>query len=276
MTTYCARILADSVAANGSRLTTMLVTFPRIILAEMNTHRVFSRSSASSRAVPIDKVIASVEESPYIPDFTANRPGMTGEPLNAEDAANARTRYLIARDHAVLAARFLRDLGVHKQDVNRLLEPFLWHTAIISATDWSNFFALRLHADATPPMRRTAEAMRKAYGASTPCEVKPGEWHLPLVSKEEAAALGKNAVKVSVARCGRVSYAAFDKVKTIEEDIARADSFANEGHMGPLEHVATPGVPHVRYGNFTGWIQYRKTIPYEYDFSIILKAKADQ
>ena len=40
---------------------------PRIILAEFNTHRLFSRNSASSRAIPFKKMVQSVLENPFIP-----------------------------------------------------------------------------------------------------------------------------------------------------------------------------------------------------------------
>lgn len=52
-------MLADSIAS-GVRLTTLQVTMPRIVLAEFNTHRMLSRNSASSRAIPVEKRIAQV------------------------------------------------------------------------------------------------------------------------------------------------------------------------------------------------------------------------
>jgi thymidylate synthase ThyX len=74
---YEARIVADSTNAKGNRLTTMVVVFPRIVLAEFNTHRVFSRNSASSRAIPVEKMIAMVEEQPYVPEeWGSNQKGM--------------------------------------------------------------------------------------------------------------------------------------------------------------------------------------------------------
>ena len=39
-----AKVLADSVSPAGHRLTTLEATFPRFVLAEFNTHRVFSRN----------------------------------------------------------------------------------------------------------------------------------------------------------------------------------------------------------------------------------------
>ena len=48
-----AKVIADSVSPKGIRLVTIECQFPRFILAQVNTHRVFSRNSASSRAIPI-------------------------------------------------------------------------------------------------------------------------------------------------------------------------------------------------------------------------------
>jgi len=112
---YDAKILADSIA-DGVRLTTMEVTFPRFILAEFNTHRVFSRNSASSRAIPVEKRIAQVRENPFIPEgFTKNQRGMqASELIGDEHQANARHSWLRARDQAVLEAEFLACQGVHK------------------------------------------------------------------------------------------------------------------------------------------------------------------
>ena len=58
MTKIKAVIAADSINVKGKRITTFIVTMPRIVLAELNTHRVFSRNSASSRAIPFTKMCA--------------------------------------------------------------------------------------------------------------------------------------------------------------------------------------------------------------------------
>jgi hypothetical protein len=58
--THSTKILADSISPDGVRLTTLEVVMPRIVLAEFNTHRMLSRNSASSRAIPIEKMIRMV------------------------------------------------------------------------------------------------------------------------------------------------------------------------------------------------------------------------
>lgn len=273
-----ARVLADSVSPAGHRLTTMECTFPRMILAEFNTHRVFSRNSASSRAIPVERVIEQVRDNPYVPQtWTSNQKGMVGgEPLGAYGTAAANVFWDDARQSAIEAACRLVEAGVHKQHVNRLLEPFMWHTVIVSSTEWDNFFKLRIHGAAQPEMQELADQMMCALEGSTPRRVYYGEYHLPLVDtgdwtyfEDERAQ--KLMIKRSVARCARVSYGRHNDWKTLDEDVALYDRLRAAGHWSPFEHVATPfeqeyyencshypapGPP----GNFTGWLQHRHEV----------------
>lgn len=136
-----AKIIRDSIAPNGIRLTSLECVYPRIIHAEVMTHRVFSRNAASSRAIPVQKMIRMVQENPYVPSsWGTNQKGMqAGEDLDERDASKARDTWLHARDAAVSYAEKLLDVGVHKQLTNRLLEPFLWYTCLITATEWNNW-----------------------------------------------------------------------------------------------------------------------------------------
>ena len=182
-----ATVVADSLAPDGSRLTTIEVTLHRFVLAELNTHRVFSRNSASSRAIPVHKQVERVVHDPAVPvEFGSNQRGMqAGDPLVGEGEARARHTWLAARDAAVEAAEALRELGVHKQVTNRLLEPFMWHTVIVSATWWDGFWEQRCSPLAQPEIRVAAEAMRAAYDASTPVEVGADGWHTPYLRPED-------------------------------------------------------------------------------------------
>ncbi len=286
-TRQLAKIICDSVSPDrmvggarhpeeGTRLTTMEVELPRIVLAEFNTHRVFSRNSASSRAIPIEKMLKRVQEDPYIPEtWGKNGKGMQAkEVLNEEESKNAEFEWLQARDLAVVSAKKLLERGVHKQTTNRLLEPFMWHTIIVTATEWSNFFHLRCHPDAHPAIRRTAEAMQVALYESTPKLIQPGGWHLPLVDERDEGETIGNRVKLSSARCARISYLTHDGVREPSKDIELHDKLLQGGHMSPFEHPAMVGVhravglsdPGRRSGNFAApWVQYRKTLPYEHD-----------
>lgn len=215
-------------------------------------------------------------------------------------------------------------LNVHKQLANRLLEPFMWHTIITTATEWRNFFALRSHNDAQPEIRVIAEMMRDVYGmslpgdanndkmrykpyrdwaeagytVSEPLELAADEWHTPLLTREQMNRYGIDwdvACDVSVGRCARVSFLTHEGRENWEEDVALArNRLQPSGHMSPFQHVGRPmrddelrPITHLYEedgdmqigwngefdawsGNFQGFVQYRKTLPHEYDFSEVL------
>lgn len=262
--TFAAKILADSMSPDHVRLTTFEITFPRIVLAEFNTHRVFSRNSASSRAIPVEKMIRMVQENPYVPSsWGKNQKGMqAGEDLSEDVALACNDDWLRARDNAVASAKSLLISGVHKQLTNRLLEPFMWHTVIVTATEWSNFFHLRNNPMAHPDIQRIAEMMQDLYEISVPAPIHHSGWHLPLVTREEHTEAFSQCVregvlwdvvdvrlyeksverliKISVGRCARVSYLTHDGKRDPDADIKLHDELLKNGHMSPFEHVARP------------------------------------
>ena len=263
---YSAKVLADHLGPSGKRIVTYEVTFPRIVLAEFNTHRVFSRNSASSRAIPVEKMLARIEADPFIPTYWGkNQKGMQADAeLTPEEQDKARFAWLAAKGRAVDWAKTLLDLGVHKQITNRLLEPFLWHTVIVTATEYDNFFALRTHRDAQPEIREIAVMMERLYCEHEPVEVPEGFWHLPLVEdRDTLAAEGFTAEEirqVSVGRCARVSYLTHDGKRNPRADIELCRRLQESGHMSPFEHVAQALRDPDESGNFVGWDQYRKMI----------------
>lgn len=259
---YNARVLADSVSPAFVRLTTVEVRFPRFILSELNTHRVFSRNSASSRAVPTNKMIERVLSDPAIPlEWGVNKPGMSAsEALTPKLAEEAKAEWLRARDSAVEHVKQLQQFNVHKQVINRILEPFMWHTVIITATEWENFFTLRISPTAQPEIRAAAEALRDAKAASSPRVIAVGEWHLPLVQDDERGLDLETLKKISAARCARVSYLTHDGTRSIEKDIELCERLLQERHLSPFEHVATPSDDAEFHANFRGWVQMRKSI----------------
>lgn len=301
---YAVTILADSINQDV-RLTTIQATFPRFILAEVNTHRVLSRSSASSRAIPIKKRIEEVIKNPFVPEYWGvNQKGMQAErELTEEEIALARQDWFAARNDAVDRARSLLGLGVHKQITNRLLEPYLWHTAIVTATEWSNFFALRISPEAQPEFKRIAEMMKAVMDASVPVELPVGDWHLPFINEDDKIAVravvpdedvAVYLARISAARCARVSYLTHDGRRDHQEDLNLANRLSAAGHMSPFEHMAQvsrlpltlqhefrdepdclncgvfgpleehePCRPRF-IGNFRApWVQYRKMLPNE-------------
>ena len=265
-----AKIVADSVSAAGKRITTFVLTYPRFILAELNTHRAFSRNSASSRAIPARKIRASVRDNPGLPVFWgSNRPGMqAGEELRGIRKWMAVVVWSLSMYLMLFMNWVLEKVGLHKQISNRILEPFFTMTTVVTATEWDNFYALRNHPDAQPEIRDLAVAMLTAHNASRPQKVFVGEWHLPFVSLVEEFNLGtENAIKVSVARCARVSYMNHEnKRSSLEEDLKMYERLIGRTlkHSSPAEHQATPaGHPRFQSGNLVGWTQYRKTLENE-------------
>ncbi|MGB4761948.1 MAG: FAD-dependent thymidylate synthase [Candidatus Saccharimonas sp.] len=274
---YEAKIIADSISETDDRLTTMEVTFPRMVLSEFNTHRAFSRNSASSRAIPLTKRIEQVREDPFVPEYWGeNQSGMQAEQALGAKAANAaREEWMLALENALTTAEELDRLKVHKQLGNRVLEPFMWHTVIVTATEWSNFFALRANAMAQPEIRTIAEMMLDQYKHSDPVFVADGEWHLPLIQPDELELVRAEPElmrRVSAARCARVSYMTHDRKRDLSADETLYNRLVSGGHMSPLEHVATPTGNSDFVGNFRGWKQLRKFVPNEDDFSKVEKS----
>ena len=259
---FSARVLTDSVSPAGIRLTTLEVRFPRFVLSEFNTHRQLSRNSSSSRAVPTKKMIERVLENPAMPvEWGVNKPGMSAsEALTDAQAQEAKAEWLRARDSAVEHVRHLQGFNVHKQVVNRILEPFMWHTVIVTASEWENFYALRCAPNAQPEIRVAAELMRDAMAASTPRPVAIGEWHLPLVQDDERGMQIEELKKISAARCARVSYLTHDGARDIAKDIELCERLRADRHLSPFEHVATPSGDAAFHANFRGWVQMRKAI----------------
>jgi thymidylate synthase ThyX len=305
-----ATIIADSINTYGDRLTTMVLTYPRIIHSEVMTHRMFSRNSASSRAIPFEKMVKSVEENPFIPiAWQKDHKGMQGtEYFNDAEAYWNKDKWLKARDYAVKQATLLHKDSVTKQLCNRLLEPFMWHTVLVTATEFENFFDLRCPkyeyklgaetyyfkswkdlvdfiksttdnsdyingwenetsinklkintSQAEIHIQALAEAMWDAYNESKPKQLQAGKWHIPfgdnintfdftnfkmkLWENKQAPTNGHNdlIVKISTARCARVSYTVVGeegKEPNYDNDLKLHDRLLESGHFSPFEHCA--------------------------------------
>lgn len=270
------KIIADSISeCSGKRLTTMQLKYPRFIHSEFMTHRVFSRNASSSRAIPVAKMIEQVRNAPAMPiHWGKNQPGMQAKDVLTEPEERlAKNLWFESAVQAADAAERMNNLGLHKQVVNRILEPYQWIHVVVTATEWDNFFELRYHEDAQPEIYELAKLMRYVMDSSDPRILSSGDWHLPYVTEEEYVNLDiEIAKKVSAARCCRVSYLKHDGTNsTIEEDISLCDRLAGSKpiHASPFEHIATPDIyfsDSCRYknetlhGNLVGWVQYRKLI----------------
>ena len=292
---YETKILLDSISPGGRRLTTWELTYPRMVHAELMTHREFSRNSASSRAIPNEKLRQRVKDDPALPVWWGkNQAGMQArEELPFASGAYplagdlAKSRWLAARDEMLAASETLAAIGLHKQLCNRLIEPWMFITVIVSSTSFDNWFHLRDHKDAQPEIAWVARDMHEKYLASKPRQLEVGQWHLPLLDgtphafedwkglhaierHDPAASAIELAKQVSVGRVARVSYLTHDGRRDLEEDVKLHDKLiagmatGEPLHMSPFEHVAKClADPNERSGNFTGWGQYRKEFPGE-------------
>lgn len=323
-----ARIVAKSVSAySGQEIITWEADFPKCILAELNTHKIMVSNCQSSRAVPVKKVIEQIRTNPVTPiHWGKNKAGMVAEE-EISTSVLIQSVYIdcinsdIPEDFAVDLATYPRDsawqhtareiagimkqweeAGYHKQIVNRIGEAFTFVRGVITATEIDNFFHLRYHKDADPFMQELAKCMWEAYEQAEAEVLHEGEWHTPYVEHFRASdgdafleyhheRLGipiAQALKISAAACGQVSYR---KLDTTEETVERVWNNLMGGdtiHASVTGHQATPmkyptlqstiqfidgfadGVTHVDKdldfwsAQFKHWVMHRKTIPGEY------------
>lgn len=275
-----ARILADSIGPAGIRLTTWELTYHRYIHSELMTYRMWSRNAASSRAIPIAKMRERIRREPAMPvHWGANQAGMQAHAeLTGWRRRAAVFAWLLGCRMALFTAWMLMKLGVHKQIANRVTEPWMYITTIVTTDEFglANMFHQRKHPDAQPEFRVLAETMWDPYHLSTPNVLKMGEWHLPLVysvdraeAERMARAAGTDPIgllkAISVGRCARVSYLTHDGLRNILEDIGLHNRLKNAdpGHWSPFEHVAMAISVPATIGNLHGWEQYRKSFPNE-------------
>ena len=273
---YGAKILKDSVSPSGVRLITWELTYPRFVHAELMTHRVFARNSASSRAVPTKKMLERIKNDPVFPKYWGkNQSGMqANEELSADDIELTKREWLELRDITMSYVERWLERGLHKQIANRPLEAWMFITVIVTATEWDNWYGQRTAEQAQPELRWVAREMFDIQHESKPTLIDYGKWHTPLLEKDEIEILthiegwSQEALKdISVGRCGRVSYLTHEGIRDPSEDVKLAkDKMKPFGHMSPFEHVATPidaRSDNQWAGPFYGWLQYRKIIPGE-------------
>lgn len=270
-----ATVLADSISEAGVRLLTFEIEYPRIILAEANTHRMLSRNSASSRAIPFSKMVGQLHGRPV--RFGQANPGMQdkgedfhnavmGWPVEHDGncgmpAWSAEEAWEEAKEHAIYFSEAFYKAGYHKQVYNRLTESFQMMKTVVSGTELSNFFWLRDDDVADPTIAELARCMREAKDGSEPQLLKSGQWHLPYVYwevneqgvqeffiEQDVEGWGEaryaisleDAIKVSCARCAAVSYRnegyTLEKCKELYERLVGSD----KKHASALEHCATP------------------------------------
>lgn len=265
------QIIADSISEAGKRITTFQLKYWRAIHSELLTHRVFSRNASSSRAVPIEKMIKQVREKPAMPiHWGANQKGMQAKKEIAQDyIPSAMVWWENAAEDAADHAYIMHKYDLHKQVVNRILEPFQHIHVVLTSTEFDNWEELRYHEDAQPEIWLLAKLMKEARENSEPKLLKSGEWHMPYVLDEEKEKYSiDDQLKISTARCCRVSYInhGMDKI-SIEKDFELYEQLVGSRplHASPTEHQAKPCTDlmpcdHYLQGNFKGWVQHRKLL----------------
>ena len=272
--TITARIECDSINMWGNRLTTFVLKYPRFIHSQIMTHRVFSRSSSSSRAIPTKKIIDNIVKDLAMPVFWGkNQAGMQAtEELCESDILDVKSIWTHLSNMSTQYANLLSQIGLHKQITNRVIENFSHIEVIVTATTYSNFFKLRRHKDAEPEIQELANKMFECYMYSQPKFLHVGQWHLPFITEEEKISstgyfTPELLRKFSAARCARVSYLTHEGREPRQEDdlnlfnrLVTRDNLDEPKHLSPLEHVATPLLFPRRCGNFKGWKQLRKFI----------------
>ena len=269
-------VLASS--AHGTALYTFELEMPRIILAELSKHRALSITVESSRAVPFRAMAEKVRKQMFIPVMTQSQPGMQGyctmqDPMLTDDWKQAGY-------NAIAAAEELHKAGVHKQVYNRLVENFTYCKAVVSGTEWDNFFNLRIHHAAEPHIRNLAIKIYEAMQEADVMELGGHDWHVPYIPRSMVPGVGlvyrhpetleqlgfSDAIKLSVSLIAQTSY------RTVDYSMEKANRIFNTCFKGDIlhsvlaEHIARPSedITDVsRQGNFTMWDQYRKTLSKE-------------
>ena len=267
------KVIADSISKEGKRINTFELIYPIFIHAEILRHRLFSRTVESSRAKPIKKNLDEVRINPVLPrHLTLNEPGMVGtkEITDYEAKENIYDSLAMLANMTVTAIEFLeQEYHLHKQVLNRYLEPFLNTKEVVSSTEWDNFFTLRLAPDAEPHIQELAALMKKGLEQSIPKLVKENGVHLPYVTEEEKSKYPINTLmKISSARCARCSYKLYDGTTDIEKDLILYEKLRKGKHLSPMEHVAIADYKDYEgnwanpeyHGNFVGWCQHRKYV----------------
>lgn len=295
-----ARVLNKSVSQDGIEIVSFELEYPRMIHSELLTHKMPSRNAASSRAIPIAKSIESVRNAPAMPvEWGKNKPGMQSDG-EIDDPESAKWMWIQAAKQAAERGEQMAAMGLHKQVVNRILEPFVFMKTVLSATEFNNFYWLRDHPDADPTIRELARCMFEASNQVPALQLLPGEWHFAYVDTDvgfdkttyhigdEEIDL-ETAKKIDAACCAQVSFRKLDT--TIEKALSIYDRLAGSVpvHASPFEHAATPiqepyfelnmhdypstwekGITHMDRdfyfwsGNFKSWIQGRQLVKDNY------------
>ena len=276
------------------RMTTFVVPWPTVKLAELRTHRTIYQTESeefniatnertiamnanSSRAIPLERQIKQVEEHPFEPMWTLNQSGMSGKLASDLTAEKASQQWHSARAFALTRVKALLELGIHKQDAALLLNPFSWTTCILSADQdrWEHFFSLRCNPNVYPAVRIIAKEMEQLFIRSTPEPLS--EIHIAF--EEEAKTVVNAALEsgeitpqeykekkkyytmaVSMSMCAMISYDTQERSESLTKHIERAKKLLVEGHWSTAEHQFIPMYNENTNLIFKGWKSLREVM----------------
>jgi len=248
-----------------------------------------SRNSASSRAISMSRLRSRIEGNPAMPIFYGKQESsmQANEPMPAEDVEKVKRIWRDACRAAMKVHTQLEAFGLHKQWTNRIVEPWMFITITLTATEYDGWFHQRVSALAQPEIAWLSQQMFFLRQESRPIKLHAGEWHLPYITDEDRQeATVQQLVQLSTARCARTSYLTHEGKRSLSEDYALYQRLrsASPAHWSPAEHpcaattteewnsivlrhigeAVRQGVcfePSVM-GNVVGWISHRKQFPH--------------
>lgn len=260
-TNITAKVVCDSISEQGHRITTFELEYNRYIHGELLTNRMFSRNCSSSRAIPIKKMIEYTQNNMAMPLYYGSaKSGMqAGEELESTWLPKLlwKSGFFVSKN----IVKAMDKLKLHKQIPNRLLEPWQMIKVVVTATDFDNFFNLRIEGAAQPEIAMLAHKMYQAREDSKPKLLKEGQYHLPYVDSidyvEGDGGYGEyendqwyhlngngisleEAIRISAASCAAQSYRT--ESMTLEKANKIFDMLVKDKtlHASPFENIATP------------------------------------
>lgn len=268
-TNISAKVLTHSINLHGVEMITLEIEYPRFILAELNTHKALEKNSSSSRAIPFLKMVENIESNMAIPLYWGeNKSGMQADSeLTGLHLAGSKQVWKNAFSDMKEHANWMHQTAnLHKQTINRLLEPHQMMKTVISGTDWDNFFNLRLHPDAQPEFCMLAykiyQAIKTSRENGNVFYLQRGEWHLPYVNRYRIkSGRGRGLIEYHLGEVGTDSYKQLTLVDAIkisasctaqtsyrknDESLEKAEKIfdmligAEVLHASPFGHLATP------------------------------------
>lgn len=254
--------IQGSIAPCGTPITTLVLEYPRAIHAQLLTHRVFSKNSSSSRAVPIKAAIEQIDQNPAKYIWTENQSGMSGKPIDDSfKLTHIDEAVKTLWEHTKQTVLYLGSkeseggLNVHKQNAARFLEPFQNIRVVLTSTEWENWDWLRVDSAAQPEIDLLAKLVLEARENGDYLELAEGEWHVPFIVRKvnpdngeltyhhpetDAELTIKEAIELSMSICAQTSFRKEDYSDEKTENVIGKLFTGNKVHASPSEHQATP------------------------------------